>query len=210
LRIYDLSLPLQTGMVTWPGDPPLSLVRALALDAGDGVNVSRLSLGTHTGTHVDAPAHLLRGGASVEALVLEHLIGPARVVYVPGAQDITVAALEALAIPRDCRRLLLKTHNSDVRLLTQATFRQDYVALSAKAARWLVERAICLVGIDALSVDPYAEEALPAHRTLLAHGVIIVEGLDLSAVPEGAYELCCLPLRIPDADGAPARVILRA
>lgn len=209
MRIYDLSLPLQEGMSVWPGDPTFRLERWSMLQA-NGANVSRLELGTHTGTHVDAPAHLLPQGATVDALPWEALLGPAWVVELPQAGIITATDLQTLPWPAKCRRVLFKTQNSCRDARPQTAFPTDYVALAPDAAAWLVAQGVLLVGLDAPSVDPWEEGAGAAHRILLEAGVVIVEGLQLSQVPSGVYELICLPLRILGGDGAPARAILMA
>lgn len=194
-------------MPVWPGDPVV-FVERIADARTDGIKLSRLTFGTHIGTHVDAPSHVLPHGDTVDQLALEALLGPAYVLYHPRAAHITAYDLEAASIPRDCRRLLLKTPNSEKDLFSRGHLRTDYVALTADAAKWLVERRLLLVGLDALSVDPYECADLTAHRILLASGIVIVEGLNLRHVPPGDYTLYCLPLRIEGADGAPARVIL--
>jgi arylformamidase len=208
MRYYDLTLPLGAATPTWPGDPTVQTEAALAVGHGDGVNVTRLTLGSHSGTHVDAPRHLFTAGAGVDTLSLAALWGPAWVTQVSAPRLIGVGDLVALGLPPTCRRLLLRTANSE-RGVLQSVFAREYVALSPEAARWLVAQGMLLVGLDALSVDRYDAEELPAHHILLSGGVIIVEGLELRAVPPGEYELCCLPLRLSDGDGAPARVVLR-
>lgn len=188
--MIDISRRIEPGMVIYPGDPPLAMELALSRDRGDVANVTRLALGTHTGTHVDAPAHFLDGGAGVEALPLAALIGPASVVDAGapiGALD--AAALGALGLPEGTERVLLK--------------RAPDGGLAGDAARLLVTRGIRLVGVDCLTIGD--EEA---HRALLEAGVVIVEGLDLTLAAPGPWRLVCLPLLIPGADGAPARAVL--
>jgi arylformamidase len=202
--IIDISLPIGPETPVWPGDPPV-LVEAVARVAdGDPADVSRLALGTHTGTHVDPPAHFLPGTTTVDALPLDVLIGPAVVAGLP-AGPIDGAALESAALAEGSTRVLLKTG-------------ADAGALTPDGARWLVERGVLLVGADTLSIEPAGdrpgvrgcppEERYPVHRILLGAGVVIVEGLDLSAVAPGPYQLVCLPLRIAGGDGAPARAVL--
>jgi arylformamidase len=206
--IYDVTLPIRSGMADWPGDPQVQIERVYSVAAGDAASVSRLSMGSHCGTHVDAPRHLFPDAPGVDALALDALVGPAYVAHVPSRDLITAADLSALPLPQGCSRLLLRTSNSDRRILHRTAFCQDYVALSEEAARWLAERCFLLVGIDALSIDPFEQAAGKAHRILLLNQVIVVEGLDLEAVPQGNYMLYCLPLKVKDADGSPARVIL--
>ena len=208
MRIYDLTLPIHEGLSIWPGDPPVRVHRVASLEAGEAASVSEVSLGSHTGTHVDAPAHLLRDGTPVDALELEHLIGPAVVIHVPGTEHITAATLAGLQLAEGCRRILFRTHNSDAGLLAGPDFRPDYVALQADAGEWLAQRNPLLVGIDAPSVDPYEQEAGPVHHLLLERGIVVVEGLDLRGITPGEYHFCCLPLKLVNADGAPARAVL--
>ncbi len=206
--IYDISLPIATGMLNWPGDPEVLVERVLSLDAGDGANVHRLSLGTHTGTHIDAPSHLLPKGPAMDGLELSALIGRAYVAHLPRAECIGPAELESLRLPEGCKRLLFRTSNSDRGLLLKSKLDETYVAFSAEAGSWLVDRGVHLVGIDALSVDIYSQASGPVHTTLLAAGVVILEGLVLGGVAAGIYDLVCLPLHLLGVDGAPARAIL--
>ncbi len=190
--ILDISRPLSQATPVWPGDPPVIVEPVARVEDGDPA-VSRLALGTHTGTHVDPPAHFLPGTATVDALPLDVLMGPAVVAHFDSA-PIDGAALESMAFPEDAARVLLKTG-------------ADAGAVTPDGARWLVERGVRLVGADTLSIEPETEE-YPVHRILLGAGVVIVEGLDLAAVAPGSYELVCLPLRIVGGDGAPARAVL--
>ena len=208
MEIYDITLPIHNGALVWPGDPPVSLERLKAITSGAEANVSRLSLGVHTGTHVDAPDHFLDDGQTVESLSLEVLTGPALVVRVPDEIDcIMPEVLDRSAIPAGTQRILFKTRNSACRVRGETAFDTAFVAVSVDAAGWLIERGVRLVGVDYLSVAPYGE-SVPTHRRLLEAGVVIVEGLDLGAVEPGAYELYCLPLKLKGVEGAPAREIL--
>jgi arylformamidase len=197
VQIIDVSVPLREGMVTYPGDPVVQVELAASIADGDPVNLTRVDLGLHSGTHVDAPRHFLDGAAGVDELPLDALIGPCVVVEAP---DLT---LESVAcVPADAERVLFKTPNSE--LWTRDEFAEEFVRLDGEGAGLLVERGLRLVGVDYLSVGDEA-----AHHALLEAGVIPVEGLDLRGVEPGAYELVCLPLRVVGADGAPARVVLR-
>jgi arylformamidase len=205
-RIHDITVPLTTGMSTYPGDPPFVLEPVHRLDDSP-FELSRLALSTHTGTHVDAPSHFIPGGASVDQLPLEILLGKARVVELLVREKVGRADLEALDL-RDDLRVLLKTRMSGQ--LLKPGYHQDHVYLSEDAALYLAQAGIKLVGIDYLSVDRFGSTDFPAHRALLGAGVIVLEGLDLSEVEPGEYEMACLPLRVAGADGAPARVVLRS
>jgi arylformamidase len=205
---YDISLPISPVMPVWPGDPSIRIQRISSLVDGGELNISRLEMGTHTLTHVDAPRHIKERGLAVDRLPLDVLIGPA-VVVEPRYEGnlITATDLAELGI-RGAERLLIKTRNSDLWMGGPYEFEADYVSLSRDAGPWLLSKGIKLVGIDYLSVDPFDSEELEVHRTLLGNGVVVLEGLNLSQVPEGRYQLICLPLRVQDGDGAPARVVL--
>lgn len=181
-------------MAVWPGDPPVVVEPVSRIEAGDIAAVSRLGLGTHTGTHVDPPAHFLAGGATVDELPLDVLVGPAVVVDLTGGGPVDAARLAASDVPEGTVRLLLKTSAAQG-------------LLTPEGAAWLVERGVQLVGVDTLSIEP-ASEDYPVHRLLLGAAVILVEGLDLTGAAPGRYQLVCLPLRIAGGDGAPARAVL--
>ncbi len=193
----------------WPGDPAVFLEPVASLAAGDPFAVSRLSLSTHTGTHVDPPAHFISGGATVDQLPLDALLGEAVVADLTGRPGpIGPPELESLRLPPGTERLLLKTDNS-TRGLALARDRPDrWVGLSPAGAAWLVEHGARLVGADFGSIEEPGASGFPAHLTLLGAGVVLVVGLDLSAVDPGPYTLACLPLRISGGDGAPARAVL--
>jgi arylformamidase len=207
-RLLDISSPLSPDMVVWPGSPGVQVDQLLALAAGDEANVSRLSMDVHSGTHIDAPKHMLDGHAAVDSIGLETLVGPAVVANVPKVEAIGPRELEALEIDPSVRRLLLRTRNSDGGVRTDG-FDDDFCALSADGARWLVDRGVELVGIDYLSIQRYHDSA-ETHEVLLAAGTVILEGLDLRHVAPGRYTLLCLPLALPGAEAAPARAVLVA
>lgn len=205
MRIHDVTRTLHAGMPTWPGEPGPALTPIKQMAAGHPADVSHLALGVHTGTHVDAPSHFIPGGATVDSLSLDALVGPARVVDIKHPGAIGQSELEAAGLG-DVQRVLFRTRNSHE--WSDSEFRHDFVYLEPQAARWLVERGTLLVGVDYLSVESYAAAEPLTHRTLLGAGVVIVEGLDLKEVPAGDYLLTCLPLKLAGADGAPARVVL--
>ncbi|MBX3158384.1 MAG: cyclase family protein [Deltaproteobacteria bacterium] len=192
-------------MVHFPGDPGVALRHEKHLDRGDAATVSNLELGVHTGTHVDAPVHFLRGTAGVDELALGDLIGPARVVALPDAQVITAQDL-ARAEVAGGERILVRTRNSAH--WSSDTFYAGYTHLDAGAARLLADRRVRMIGIDYLSIGGGADGP-EVHRILLSAGVVIVEGLDLSRVDAGPYDLVCLPIKILACDGAPARAAVR-
>ncbi len=208
MRLYDVTLPLSGQLPGWPGDPSFDLLPVASHAAGDEVQLSALHLGTHTGTHLDAPRHLFPTGDPVDCLPLDVLVGEAWVCQLPSHIPlVTAQLLEEAAIPDGTRRLLLGTGNALLLDHSPWTFSEQYVALSPDAADWVVGRGIALLGIDYLSVDPFNAPGLPAHRILLSHQVVVVESLDLRGVPEGPYHVYCLPLRLEGGDGAPARVL---
>jgi arylformamidase len=211
MTVYDISVPLRANMPTYPGDPGIEIINWLTLDKGDSANVSFIKFGAHTGTHVDAPAHFIKGGSPSESLPLESLIGAAAVVELPAGCDV----IDDKVVDDVCRegttRVLFKTRNSEFWSSATAEFRTDYTYISPAGAKRLTDLGVKLVGIDYLSIEKFQSEDFATHHLLLSQGVVIVEGLDLRAVPAGRYELICLPLRIRDGngDGAPARAVLR-
>jgi arylformamidase len=198
----DLSVPIHSGMVHWPDNPPIELHAITHVDRGDMCTVSALNMGTHTGTHVDGPIHFLPGGPGIDSVPLENLIGPARVIEIEDRRAVRWAELRKHNI-RPSERLLFKTLNSQ-RCWNSSEFVSDFVSLAEDAARYLAELKTLAVGIDYLSAG-----SPEVHRTLLRTGVAIIEGLNLSQVSTGEYEFLCLPLRIPGADAAPARALLK-
>jgi len=204
-RFYDISMTIESGMISWPSDGSVMVERVRSMDKGDRLNQSRLDLSAHTGTHIDAPVHFLQGGFGVDSLPLDVLIGPAAVVHVPGVQAIGAAELKKANIQSGTDRLLLKTDNG--KLLEQSEFSQDFSYITLDGAGYLIDHGIRLVGIDYLSVAEYGSGE-SVHKALLSEGIIIVEGLDLREVPSGSYRMSALPLKVGGCDGAPARVIL--
>jgi len=211
MRIYDVSVALSSATPTYPGDPGIEIKQWLGLAKGDAANVSLINFGLHSGTHVDAPAHFIEGGAKVDSLSLESLVGEAEVVEVADHIGVIDEAFVAANCISGSQRILFKTRNSAFWDDAQPGFREDYVSIDPAAAHWLVESGIKLVGIDYLSVEKFKSDGFQTHLAFLSRGVVIIEGLDLRIVPSGRYELICLPLKVAggSGDGAPARVILR-
>jgi len=208
MTIYDISLTISPDLPTWPGDPKLELKKFESMDKGAHNNVSQISTSVHIGTHVDAPYHFLNDGMMIEHLPLEVLTGPCYVVQLPdGVEAITAEVLERTELLSEAKRVLFGTRNSHFWAKGEATFQTDFVAITEDGAEWLVERGVQLVGVDYLSVAPYGD-SVPTHTVLLKAGVVVVEGLNLSNVMRGFYDLYCLPLKIAGCDGAPARAIL--
>jgi arylformamidase len=207
-RIYDISVPIRTGGLVYPGNPEIEIALQQAVAKGAGANVSIIRFGSHTGTHADAARHFFDDGQSVDLIPLERLIGPALLLSFPddlraiGAADLRKHDLKGQT------RILLRTRNSA--LLSQKEFVRDYTYLAPDGAQYLVDNGVELVGIDYLSIEQFHSGHHMTHRTLLARSVVILEGLDLSVPPPGEYQLICLPLRIQGCDGAPARAVLIA
>jgi arylformamidase len=204
MDLYDISVPLSAALPVYPGDPAVALEQLAPSDDG-AVSVTRLTLGTHSGTHLDAPRHVRHDGATMDEIPLDRLMGPATVLEIREDGEIDRRLLHRLPV-QGAERLLFKTGNS--RLWRQPGFCRDYSALTEDGAAWLVEAGVRLVGIDYLSIEAFSGSGR-VHRILLDAGVLILEGLDLSAVPPGPYELICLPLAVAGGDGAPARAVLR-
>jgi arylformamidase len=207
-RIYDVSVPIRSGGLVYPGNPEIDITLQQAVAKGAGANVSALRFGSHTGTHADAARHFFDDGQPVDQIPLERLIGPALLVrFGDDVRAIGAAELRAHDLSGHTR-ILLRTRNSA--LLSQKGFVPDYTYLAPDGAQLLVDKGVELVGIDYLSIEQFHSGHHRTHRTLLAKSVVILEGLDLSVPPAGVYQLICLPLRIEGCDGAPARAVLIA
>lgn len=204
----DISTPLRSGMVHWPGDPVIQIKRVKSIDKGQDCNVSHISMGVHSATHMDAPLHFLQKGKGIESMPISAVIGTARVIGIKDEESIKPHELKKHRIRRG-ERLLFKTVNS-ARYREQKRFIKKFVFISKEAAHYLAEIGVQTVGIDYLSVGGFYKDGKETHDHLLTGGVWIIEGLNLSGVEPGRYELFCLPLKIVNADGAPARAVLRA
>jgi arylformamidase len=208
LKFVDISVPISAGLPVWPGDPQIEIERYRLISEGSNSNDSRITCSVHSGTHVDAPAHFIENGTSVEQLPLETLLGTVTVIELLEAERIEPELLEAQALAPEIRRLLIKTKNSALWANPDHEFVPDFVALSSESARWIVNKGIDLVGIDYLSIQMFKDTEPLTHRILLDAGVIIVEGLDLRQAAPGEYELCCLPIKLAGCEAAPARAVL--
>jgi arylformamidase len=203
----DVTAPLHSGMVHWPDNPPVKIERMLDISKGDNANVSELSMGSHTGTHMDAPVHFINDGISLDKMDLAATIGPARVINVDDEEAIHPDAIKGEEInPGD--RILFKTRNSNSEWWSEP-FNEKFIYLTHEAAELLAEREVRTVGVDYLSVGGYKRDGAQTHRALLEAGIWIIEGLRLGEIEPGAYDLICLPLLITGADGAPSRALLR-
>ena len=207
MDIFDISVPINQHLPTWPGDPVFDIKTVSKIEDGDIANVSHLSLGVHTGTHVDAPRHFILDGAPVDKIPLDNFVGSAIVVELMGVDIITAKDIQKNSQKLAEDRIIFKTKNSLIWEKYRSQFYQDFVALSPDAAQYLVDLNLKLVGIDYLSIAPYTEPT-PTHKILLGAGIPILEGVNLSGIEPGPYRLFCLPLNLVGVDGAPARAIL--
>ncbi len=206
--IYDISVPLRSGGVVYPGNPAISITAQQAISQGAGANVSRIDFGSHSGTHVDAPKHFFDDGVGVDTLPLDVLMGPARLIaFADTVMSIGEADLRAHDL-KGVTRLLMRTRNSAWLASGTTEFHPDYTYLAPDGAAYLVSLGVRLVGVDYLSVEQFHSGHHRTHRTLLGAQVVIVEGLVLGEPAPGDYELRCLPLRLAGLDGGPARAVL--
>ena len=207
-RVIDVSVPLVPGMPTWPGDGSVVAEPASRIATGGSTNVTRLQHTSHTGTHLDAPWHFIDTGKRLDTIVLDRLIGDCYVCDLRHLdRNIIADDFETAGIPSGVTRLVLKTRNSELWGDPRHQFHEMFIGVEPSGARWLTEHGVDLVGIDYLSIEPFAGDG-ETHRILLGAEMVIVEGLDLRSIERGNYRLICLPLRLGDLDGAPCRVVL--
>ncbi len=205
MKIYDVSVPIHEGMHDFPGNQPYTSTRILNMDDGAIANLTSFTMSAHTGTHVDAPLHFIRDGRNMDEMDLSVLIGPAVVYQLDSEERIERGDLEQLNL-KGVERVLFKTSNSG--LWRNEGFQTQYIFISGEAAQYLVDSGVKLVGIDYLSVQQYDSEDISPHTVLLGNEVVLLEGIDLSEVPPGNYQLVALPLKLVGAEGAPARAVL--
>lgn len=211
MKIYDISLPISPTMPVWPGDPPVQLTQVSSISLGDSANVSRIDMGVHCGTHIDAPKHFIDDGITMDKILLEKLVGKVLVIEIDHEENV----ISDVVLKQHPNRLLLekaskvifRTKNSILWNESPTAFRQDYVGINTAGAIYLSQLGLDLIGIDYLSIAPY-EETLQPHQILLNSEIVLLEGLNLSGVPGGLYDLYCLPLSLPGCEGSPARAIL--
>ena len=203
----DVSVTVRHGMPHWPDNPPIVMQRPMELLRGHACNLSHLAMGVHTGTHIDAPVHFIHQAAGVDEMPLAATMGPARVIEIADPRVITADELRGHSLQAG-ERVLFRTANSP-RCWQADRFVEDFVYVSEQAAEHLAETRVRTVGVDYLSVGGYRADGAKIHRILLSAGIWIIEGLDLSAVRAGRYEMICLPVKLHGSDGAPARALLR-
>jgi len=206
MKLYDITLTISESIITWPSDPKVSIQKTRLISKGNSCNVSELKFGSHCGTHIDAPYHFEENGIKIDQIPLDYLIGDVTVFNIKNKEKIDLEDIKSLKL-NNINRVIFKTINSTYWKLPE--FKSDFVYLTKEAARYLVDSSIKLVGIDYLSIEKYGNKGADTHHTLLKNGIVVIEGLDLSEVEAGNYELIALPLKIKDCDGSPARVILR-
>ncbi len=207
MLIHDISVRIDPTIVVWPGQPGVEMRHLSHLSKGDAATVTHLSLSAHTGTHVDAPNHFMPDQEGVDQIDLNTVVGPALVVDVPDVVEISADIFEALAIPSGTERLLIRTGSSRLWEEGHTSFFEDYAGVTRSGAQWLVDHGVKLIGVDYLSVALYRDTAAP-HRILLGAKVVILEGLNLTRIAPGIYDLVCLPLKLAGCDGSPVRAIL--
>ena len=209
--VYDISMPITEDIVVWPGDPQPTIRQLASIEEGHSSNLSQIRMSVHTGTHIDAPRHFLRGGKTIGAIPLDKLIGKAFVVELPeSVKLISKAVLQAYVDPvflKAVKMILFKTRNSTQELLAKSEFDENFVALDLSGARFLADFELHLIGVDYLSVAAFQDTTTP-HQFLLEREVVLLEGINLVEVPGGIYDLTCLPLNLINCEGAPARAIL--
>jgi arylformamidase len=211
MKIFDISIPISPSLPVWPGDPPVDIQQVAKITSGDSANVSHISMGVHCGTHIDAPKHFIDTGKSIDQIPLEKLIGEVLVMEIDSAENViserVLTQHPKQTLLETASKVIFRTRNSSLWSEYPHTFQEDYVGIDTTGALYLSQFHFDLIGIDYLSIAPY-HETLSPHQILLAAEIVLLEGLNLSEVPTGVYELYCLPLKIPGCEGSPARVVL--
>jgi len=203
----DISVSLTDGMIHWPDDPPTEIKRGLDISNGDDYSLTHISMAVHAGTHMDAPCHFRKSGTSIDKMPLSAAIGKARVIEIEDGELITVEEIRPHRIRKD-EKILFKTKNSKSRW-DNKPFNKKFVHLSTEAAQFLAERKVQTIGIDYLSIGGYDGNVIEVHNIILKAGIWVIEGLNLTKILPGNYELNCLPMKIAGSDGAPSRALIR-
>jgi arylformamidase len=208
MKIIDISRPIDKNLPIWTGTPAYSLSKSSSMAEGKRTNDSVIYMGVHTGTHIDAPNHCIDKAGKMQDIDLNDCIGEAAVLAFSNCQKITADDLQKVPKELIKPRILLKTDNSALWKKNGNIFTENFTALTSDAAQWLADHEIRLVGIDYLSIQLFTDQTMDTHLILLHKKIVILEGLDLSHVEQGIYQLFCLPLNITDSEAAPARVVL--
>ncbi|HEQ97934.1 MAG TPA: cyclase family protein [candidate division Zixibacteria bacterium] len=203
----DISVTIRDNMITWPGDSKVNIGREMEIARGDTANLTHLDMSAHTGTHMDAPLHFMENGKDISRMPLSAVIGEVRVLEINGVDVIGTEDLKRHEIKKD-ERILFKTKNSDLNWYDEP-FNENFVHLSTEAAEYLANLKVQMVGIDYLSISGYKKNEARVHKAILQAGIWVIEGLNLTGINPGRYELVCLPLKILGGDGAPARAIIK-
>ncbi len=206
----DVTAPLDPSITpVYEGNAPIQFNFIYDMNRGDPLDLSGYSIGAHSGTHVDAPMHFIRGGAPIDQVPIATLIGPALVINIdPSVVAITADELNRYPW-RGAERILFRTRNSVNQWMVDPHFHRDFTFLAPDAAQLLADAGVKLVGIDYLSIEGFGSTTFRTHIILLGHGIPVVEGLDLRAVHPGEYDFIVLPLKILGHEAAPARAVLR-
>ena len=208
-RLYDISVALGSESIDYPDDTPFQRKMVQTLERGDECNLSEIEMSVHAGTHLDAPGHFIKSGKTIDQFPVQRFIVPALVVDISNRIRIEPAELENTPV-QPGEAILFKTRNSKESLADSGIFREDFVYLSEEGADWCLRKAVGLVGIDYVSIEPFADKGSPVHHKLLDKGILILEGINLKEVPVGSYTLYCFPLKISNSEGAPVRAVLMA
>lgn len=211
MKIHDISIPITPSMPVWPGDPPVDLRQVSGISSGDSANVSRITMGVHCGTHIDAPKHFIDDGKTIDQIPWKKLIGKVLVIEIDSTENVisdrVLKMYPKRSLLESASKVLFRTRNSLLWAEYPHTFREDYVGIDTSGAAYLSQLNLDLIGIDYLSIAPY-QETLQPHQILLTGETVLLEGLNLSNVEAGFYDLYCLPLNLPGCEGSPARAIL--
>lgn len=210
MKLYDITVTISASTPIYKGDPGVEINSFKSIASGASANVSQISFGVHTATHVDAPNHFIEGAKRVHQLDPEKLLGRCRVIQVP--DDVTAIEPEHIGNIDGIKRVLFKSKNSAFWATPEDGFRTDFAYLTPATADALVGHGVVLVGIDYLSIEKSGSPGHPVHIALLSNEIVILEGVDLREVPPGDYELLCSPLKYDGStgDGSPARTFLRS
>jgi arylformamidase len=203
----DISITLRNEMIAWPGDRGAGINRSMEISKGDLANLTHLDMSAHTGTHMDAPLHFMDDGRDISQIPLAAVMGKTRVIEITNVDEITVSDLKKHDIMKN-ERILFKTRNSN-HAWDAKPFNENFVYLATEAAEYLAMTRVQTIGIDYLSISGYQKNEAPVHKAILGAGIWVIEGLNLMGIEPGNYELICLPLKILNGDGAPARAIIK-
>lgn len=206
MKLYDVTHTLCSDTPVWPGDPSVKVESRSSIENGDACNLTSLVLGSHAGTHLDAPYHVFKNGKKLSEIDAELFIGDCLVIEILDKKEILLSDIDGL-IPNGTKRLLIKTNNSKRNFYGE--FYTDYASVDAQAVEYMLSMGVKLLGVDYLSLGVWGK-TLATHETFFTRGgEVIVESLNLSDVPQGEYEMICLPMKLSCEDGAPVRCILK-